>query len=183
MPPSPAAATSTDPPGPAAPAHQPGLPPPTPRLTRRPFYPHIVKMADDNSDLGAALLAAADARKARFRHQMAIRGFTAHNGAAGEALLHLDPQGMSQTALTAAMGLSKQAVQQLLDQLETGNYLRRESDPADKRAKRIILTDFGAREFAERKKVLAELEEDTRDRLGKKLLAKLEKALRKLAEP
>ena len=140
-------------------------------------------MADDTPDLAAALAAAAEAHKARFRRQMAIRGFTAHNGAAGEVLLHLGPQGMSQTALTAAMGLSKQAVQQLLDQLEAGNYLRREPDPGDKRAKRIVLTDFGGREFAERRKVLAELDDDTRDRLGKKLLAKLEKALRKLTEP
>ena len=140
-------------------------------------------MADDTSDLAAALAAAAEAQKARFRRQMAARGFTAHNGAAGEVLLHLAPGGMSQTALTAAMGLSKQAVQQLLDQLETGNYIRREPDPADRRAKRIIPTDFGAREFAERRKVLAELDADTRDRLGKKLLGKLEKALRKLTEP
>lgn len=137
-------------------------------------------MADDILDLGAALAAAAEAHRARFRQQMAVRGFTAHNSAAGEVLLHLEPGGMSQTALTAAMGLSKQAVQQLLDQLETGNYIRREPDPADKRAKRIALTDFGAREFAERRKVLAGLDEDTRDRLGKKLLGKLEKALRKL---
>ena len=147
------------------------------------FYPHIVKMADDTSRLGAALAAAAQAHQARFRRQMAARGFTAHNGAAGEVLLHLSPGGMSQTALTAAIGLSKQAVQQLLDQLEAGNYIRREPDPADKRAKRIVLTDFGAREFAERRKVLAELDADTRDRLGKKLLGKLEKALRKLGEP
>ncbi len=140
-------------------------------------------MADDIADLGAALAAAASAQKARFRARMATRGFTAHNGAAGEVLLHLDPAGMSQTALTAKIGLSKQAVQQLLDQLEAGQYIRREPDPADKRAKRIVLTDFGAREHAERLKVTAGLAEDTRDRLGKKLLGKLEKALRKLAEP
>src|SRR3954468_7920051 len=115
-------------------------------------------MADDTSELGAALAAAAEAHKARFRRQMAARGFTAHNGAAGEVLLHMNPHGMSQTALTAAIGLSKQAVQQLLDQLETGNYIRREPDPADKRAKRIVLTDFGAREFAERRKVVADLD-------------------------
>ena len=46
----------------------------------------------------------------------------------------------SQTALTAASGLTKQAVQQLLDQLETQGVLTRVPDPADRRAKRIALT-------------------------------------------
>jgi len=141
-------------------------------------------MADDiaSPDLAAALAAAAAALKARFRREMSARGFTAHEGAAGEALLQLTPAGMAQSALTARMGLSKQAVQQLLDQLEAGRYVRREPDPADKRQKHVALTEFGQREFTERRKVLAVIEEQARDRLGKKLLGKLEKSLRKLTE-
>jgi DNA-binding MarR family transcriptional regulator len=141
-------------------------------------------MADDISppDLAAALAAAAGVLKAQFRREMSARGFTAHEGAAGEALLQLTPAGVAQATLTARMGLSKQAVQQLLDQLEAGRYIRREADPADKRQKRVALTEFGQREFVERRKVLAAIEEQAKERLGKKLLGKLDKSLRKLTE-
>ena len=134
-------------------------------------------------DLGRHLQDAADAWRAEFRREMTARGFVAHNGAAGELLMHLTPDSLSQTELTARVGLSKQAVQQLLDQLEAQKYLHREPDPADKRAKRVVLSDYGKREFAERQKVLAVLNDRTQERLGKKLLAKLDKALRRLGDP
>jgi DNA-binding MarR family transcriptional regulator len=136
-------------------------------------------MADD---LGTILQVAAQAWREEFRREMAARGFAAHASASGEVLLHVPQQGVSQTVLTASMGLSKQAVQQLLDQLEGAQYLRREPDPQDKRAKRVTHTDFGLRELAERSRVIAEIEERYRDKLGKKLLGKLEKALRRLAK-
>lgn len=134
-------------------------------------------------DLGRHLQRAADALRDEFRREMSARGFFAHNGAAGEVLLHLTPEGVSQTELTARVGLSKQAVQQLLDQLEAQHYIHRAPDPADKRAKRVVLSDYGKREFAERQKVRALLTDRTQERLGKKLLAKLDKALRRLGDP
>lgn len=133
--------------------------------------------------IGIALHRAAADWRATFRAEMAVRGFPWHMAASGEVLAHLGPSGIAQTELTARMGLSKQAVQQLLDQLETDGVVRRESDPADKRAKRVVLTELGLADFAERNRVKQQIEERYRDKLGKKLFGKLEKALRKLAEP
>ena len=134
-------------------------------------------------DLGKSLQMAADTWRAEFRREMVSRGFAAHDGAAGGVLLHLSPEGLSQSELTTRVGLSKQAVQQLLDQLEAQHYIHRLPDPTDKRAKRVLYSEFGQREFAERQKVVAQIEERIRDRLGKKLLGKLEKGLRRLGKP
>jgi DNA-binding MarR family transcriptional regulator len=85
--------------------------------------------------------------------------------------------------LTQRMGLSKQAVQQLLDQLETGGLVRRETDPADKRMKHVLLTEAGQTALAARQSVADELEAQLRERFGKKLYKKLRKALREVAAP
>lgn len=146
----------------------------------------MVKKTDENDaatldHVGIELVRAADAWRSMFRGEMARRGFTWHLGASGEVLAHLGPSGISQTLLTERMGLSKQAVQQLLDQLEAVGVIRREPDPADKRAKRVTLTELGLTDFAERNRVKRELEERYREKLGKKLFGKLQKALRELA--
>jgi DNA-binding MarR family transcriptional regulator len=115
------------------------------------------------------------------QHEMAARGYPWHLVARGEVLAHLGPSGISQAALTERMGLSKQAVQQLLDLLEADGVIAREPDPIDKRARRVVLTELGRRDFAERNVVKRAIEADYRQRLGNKLFNKLEKALAKLA--
>jgi MarR family transcriptional regulator, transcriptional regulator for hemolysin len=132
-------------------------------------------------DLLSRLTQVATQTRATFRTEMARAGFTWHLNASGEVLSHIPRDGISQAALTQSMGLSKQAVQQLLDQLEAAGVVRRETDPADRRARRIVLTELGLRDVAAQKVALARIEEQARDRLGKKLRGKLEKALRKLA--
>lgn len=136
-------------------------------------------MADDPRFLAHLTVAAAEARRA-FRTDMAARGFPWHLNASGEVLAHLPPAGLSQAELVASMGLSKQAVQQLLDQLEAAGVIRREVDPADRRARRVVLTELGRRDRDAQHAALIALEEQMRERLGKKLFAKLDKALRKL---
>lgn len=115
------------------------------------------------------------------RQEMAARGYPWHLGARGEVLAHLGPSGISQAALAERMGLSKQAVQQLLDLLEADGVVAREPDPADKRARRVVLTELGLKDFAERNKVKRAIEAEYRKRLGNKLFNKLERALAKLA--
>jgi DNA-binding MarR family transcriptional regulator len=132
--------------------------------------------------LGTELHRAAEQWRESFRQEMELRGFAWHLGASGEVLAHLGPSGVSQAALTERMGLSKQAVQQLLDQLERDGVVRREPDPGDRRAKRIHLTELGRRDVAAGHDVRREIEARYRDRLGKKRFAKFEKALRKLGE-
>ena len=147
----------------------------------------MVKSLDDNDELatidhiGVALWRAAQDWRRRASEEMAARGYPWHLGARGEVLAHLGPSGISQAMLTERMGLTKQAVQQLLDLLETDGVIARRPDPLDKRARRIALTELGLRDYAERTRVKRMIEADYKRRLGKKLFGKLEKALAGLA--
>lgn len=151
------------------------------RSTSTSRKPHgtLVKMADD---LGKLLQQAVESWQARLRLDLAEKVPPAALGAGSAVLSQLDPAGgTSQTALTARMNLSKQAVQQLLDQLEAQGLVRREPDPADKRAKRVVLTPQGTDAAVRRSAASAALEEQLRDTLGRKRFKALRKALRELS--
>lgn len=147
----------------------------------------LVKSLDDNDlssidHIGLALWRAAHDWRGRMRAELATRGYPWHQSAAGEVLAHLGPSGISQALLTERMGLTKQAVQQLVDQLEAQGVVGRAPDPKDGRAKRIVLTELGLRDFAERNKVKRLIETQYREKLGPEAFAALEAALAKLAD-
>lgn len=136
-------------------------------------------MADD---LGKLLQAASESWQAKLRGGLADKVPPAALGAGAAVLAQLDPgTGIAQTVLTARMALSKQAVQQVLDQLEAQGLVRREPDPADKRAKRVLLTEAGTAAAAARAEAASALDDQLRDLLGRKRFKSLRKALRELA--
>src|SRR3569833_3796450 len=150
------------------------------RLTRRDGSRKVVvKMLDENGTQTKTLFGTvaqlADAWRELYRQEMARRGFPWHLTAVGDLLDHLPAAGISQAALTASTGLTKQAVQQSLDQLEHHGVLRREPDPADKRARRIVGTELGLRNLGERQTVLDSIEARARESLGKKPFKALKK--------
>jgi DNA-binding MarR family transcriptional regulator len=51
--------------------------------------------------------------------------------------------GMPQTALAAELDVGKVALGALIDRLELGGFVERQPDPADRRVKRVILTERG----------------------------------------
>jgi DNA-binding MarR family transcriptional regulator len=129
----------------------------------------LVKRTDDTESIehvGIVLWRAATMWRTEFREEMAKRGYPWHVSAAGEVLAHLGPSGISQSTLTERMGITKQAVQQLLDQLEEQGVVARVADPTDGRARRVVLTELGLRDFAERNRVKRAIEARYRERLG-----------------
>ena len=146
---------------------------------------NVVKMLDepDTLSLYASMQRLSAQWRDAYRAEMARRGFAWHLTAAGDLLEHVTAAPISQSDLTTASGLTKQAVQQLLDQLEAQSVLRRMPDPADRRAKRIELTDLGLSDLAARAEVTQALDADVRDRLGKKPAKKLRKAIHALLVP
>jgi DNA-binding MarR family transcriptional regulator len=56
---------------------------------------------------------------------------------------HIDLHGTRLTELARRVGISKQAVGQLVDDLEALGMVRREPDPDDGRAKRVVWTERG----------------------------------------
>jgi DNA-binding MarR family transcriptional regulator len=148
----------------------------------------MVKKTDDNHPLlpahvGVDLWRAALAWRERMHREMVARGHDWYGDARGAVATHLDPRGMSQSELAARMGLTKQAVQQLLDGLEADGVIRREPDPNDGRSKRVVYTAKGLAALRDGVEVKRAIERDYRARLGASGLEALTKALRKLAEP
>lgn len=139
-------------------------------------------MLDDTPKLplGAALDEATAAWRGAVDAALAIVG-SPSIGAATGLLGLLRPEGDAQGALAERAGLSKQAVQQFLDQLEMLALIRREPHPADRRAKRVFLTPAGAEALAVRRAAEREAEHSIRDALGKKQFGRLKKALKKLS--
>ena len=142
----------------------------------------MVKILDDNESLqldhiGFALWRAAQNWKRDFVIAMEARGFPWHGEACGAVLAHVGPAGISQAALPAAMGASKQAVQQLVDQLEADGVVARAPDRNDKRANRIVLTALGLKDYRERGNVKRQIERKYRRALGEARFAALADAL------
>ena len=140
-----------------------------------------VKMLDDlpKTRLGAALDAAHTHWRFAIDRVLAGQG-SPQLGASAELLPLLPLEGVGQALLAERMGLSKQAVQQFLDQLETLSLIRRELDPADKRAKLVFITEAGILALTTRREAEREAERQMRDVLGKKGFGRLKKALKKL---
>ena len=80
-----------------------------------------------------------------YRHvaQAAGAGLRPAHGNALEMLALED--GLRLTDIAAQAGMTTQSMGELVDDLVSKGYLRRQEDPADRRAKRIYLTDKGRR--------------------------------------
>jgi DNA-binding MarR family transcriptional regulator len=66
---------------------------------------------------------------------------------------HDSADGMVQTELARLMDVGKVTLGGLIDRLEASGYVARRPDPADRRAKRVVLTPDGERLLAEIQKI------------------------------
>ena len=83
------------------------------------------------------------------------------------------PQGVRPTDLAAQLGMSKQALNYLLRELERLGYLERQPHPDDLRSKRIVLTERGTAAIAVIREAVAEMEAAWAKELGARRFAKL----------
>jgi len=83
------------------------------------------------------------------------------------------PQGVRPTDLAAQLGMSKQALNYLLRELERLGYLERQPHPDDLRFKRIVLTDRGTAAVAVIREAVAEMEAAWAKELGARRFANL----------
>jgi DNA-binding MarR family transcriptional regulator len=82
------------------------------------------------------------------------------------ALLLVDRTGTRLTELAARAGVTKQAMMQMIDELQGNGFLRRTPDPEDGRAKMVRLTARGLRQRATARQALAAVEARIKRRLG-----------------
>jgi DNA-binding MarR family transcriptional regulator len=87
------------------------------------------------------------------------------------------PQGLRPGLLAVRADASKQAMNHLLGQLETEGYLRRESDPSDRRTRLVQLTERGHEAWAVLVRIIDEIESEWRAVLGERAYLDLQEAL------
>ncbi|HEY0854702.1 MAG TPA: MarR family transcriptional regulator [Devosia sp.] len=137
----------------------------------------------EKADLGQLLGLAAVQWHRRLREDVAARGFPFFAEARSEVLAHVPAEGLPQAALAPRMGMSKQAVQQFIDQLVADGVVTREANPIDKRLKTIRLTELGLRARQEADRIRQSIDTDIRVAIGDKGYRRLRKTLRKMVAP
>ncbi len=80
---------------------------------------------------------------------MAARGHHWFAEARSNVLPHLERHGTAQSALQSRMGVTKQAVQQFVDELVADGIVERRTNPDDHRGKVIHFTRKGQRVLAD----------------------------------
>ncbi len=79
---------------------------------------------------------------------------------------HLELNGSRLTELAARAGMTKQAMGDLVDQCTAWGLVRREPDPLDARAKRIVFTPAGLDWLQAFRQAVAQAEAEFRDQVG-----------------
>src|SRR5262245_14277961 len=93
--------------------------------------------------IGALLRMAHETVRRRMLDALHEAGFDDLDTAHLQLIQWPGPDGMRPTDLATRLGISKQAVNYLLGELEKLGYLERRPDPDDRRSRRIHLTDRG----------------------------------------
>ena len=96
------------------------------------------------------------------------------------ALLLVDRAGTRLTELARRAGVTKQAMMQMVDDLQEAGFVRRTPDPADARAKAVRLTSRGVRQRALARQAVQMVESRIRRELGPRRYAALRSALEDL---
>ena len=138
--------------------------------------------AAKRASLGQVLL-----RAARLFNEAAIARVNANGGpplrqAHTQLLPHLGREGIRATELARQVGISKQAVGVLLEDMLTWGVVERVPDPADGRAQLVRLTTEGEAATLRGLGVLDGLAAELEAELGEKTMRKLHKRLGQLVE-
>ena len=147
-----------------------------------PFTPASAEQAFGPPMIGALLRIPLEAVQRRMLDRLHEHGFDDLDAAHLTVFQYPGPQGARPSELAARLGVSKQALNYLLGELERLGYLERRADPRDLRSKRITLTDRGERAIETIREAVSELERNWEQQLGTERFARFYQLLRELAE-
>lgn len=140
-----------------------------------------VSAAPGPNDFAPAIGAASRAMIAAMMARLTARGFAGLTPAFASLMPLLDAAGARSTLLAQQAGVTKQAMSQLVRELETRGYVEQVPDPKDTRAKIVRLTRRGIQLREACLRVRGELQALAAATLGKTRLARLQKDLAQLA--
>lgn len=127
--------------------------------------------------LGALLRVPWEAIRGRMLAGLHERGFTDLTAAHLNVLQYPGPDRVRPSDLAARTGMTKQALNYLLGQMEHAGYLRRRDDSGDQRSKRIHLTARGRRAADTIREIVTDVEAEWARELGPARFAGLRDAL------
>jgi DNA-binding MarR family transcriptional regulator len=133
--------------------------------------------------IGALLRIPGEAVQQHMLERLHEHGFDDFDRAYFAVFRYPGPQGARPTDVAAQVGISKQALNYLLRELERLGYLEREPHPDDLRSKRIVLTQRGIAAVGVIRDAVAEMEAAWAQRLGPKRFAVLRNLLLELQQP
>ena len=108
------------------------------------------------------------------------RGYTDLVAAHLNVLQYPGPENLRPSELVTRTGMSKQALNYLLGQLEQHGYLTRQDDNSDQRSKRIHLTRKGHAAIKAIREIVHEVESEWEQQLGAQKFAELRNLLTQL---
>lgn len=94
--------------------------------------------------------------------------------------IHIEDEGSTLTELAARANISKQAMHELVNDLEARGYVERVPSPADRRSKLIRTTDKGERTIEAAWDAIAEIEREWTAILGADAMTSLRASLQRL---
>jgi DNA-binding MarR family transcriptional regulator len=130
--------------------------------------------------IGALLRMPVDTIRGRMLTGLHEAGFTDLVPAHLAVMRYPGPENKRPSEVAAEAGMTKQAMNYLLGQLEQLGYLTRQDDPDDQRSKRVHLTDRGHAAARCIRTTVAEIEVELAHELGPKHFAQLRQLLTQL---
>jgi DNA-binding MarR family transcriptional regulator len=131
--------------------------------------------------LGALLRMPVEVVHARMLEALHDAGFEDLVAAHLVVLRYPGPDGRRPSEIAAQSGMSKQALNYLLGQLESSGYLERRPDPEDQRSRRVHLTPRGHAAMRSIRAAATEVEQEWAKVLGAEDLELLRTLLTRLA--
>jgi DNA-binding MarR family transcriptional regulator len=135
----------------------------------------------EDDDIAPAIGAASRAMIAAMMAKVAACGFKDMTPAFASLIPLLDATGARPTALAQRAGISKQAISQLVRELETRGYVEQVADPTDTRAKIVRLTRRGIALRAACAETRQGIQAIALETLGKTRLSQLRRSLLQVA--
>jgi DNA-binding MarR family transcriptional regulator len=117
----------------------------------------------------------------RYNSGMAQTPYADQRVSSGQVFGYIEDEGSTLTELAQRAGISKQAMGELVDRLESGGYVERIANPHDRRAKLIRTTDKGERQIEASRGVTRTIEARWARVLGKQRFNEFRTMLRRLA--
>src|SRR6266540_1140250 len=144
------------------------------RAEAEPFGPPLI---------GALLRVPWEAVQRHMLERLHERGFDDFDAAYLNVFQYPGPQGTRPSELAARLGITKQALNYLLGELERLDYLERRPDPDDLRSKRVALTPRGTSAIRVIREAVGDVETAWAKQLGPKRFAQLRSLLLDLNRP